>query len=48
MAGYSGIPLPRKLGIKDGHVVCLVGAPDDIDDLLDPLPKDRRAARAPR
>ena len=25
--GYSGAPLPKKLGIKDGHTVALVGAP---------------------
>ena len=28
MAGYSGTPLPRKLGIKAGSVVALLGAPD--------------------
>jgi hypothetical protein len=27
-AGYSGTPLPKKLGIKDGHRVLLLGAPD--------------------
>src|SRR6476620_6299948 len=27
MAGYSGTPLPQKLGIKDGHAVALLGAP---------------------
>ena len=26
-AGYSGTPLPRKLGIKDGHRVAVLGAP---------------------
>jgi hypothetical protein len=26
-AGYSGTPLPRKLGIKPGHRVLLLGAP---------------------
>jgi len=26
-AGYSGTPLPQKLGIKDGHHVALLGAP---------------------
>ena len=31
MAGYSGTPLVRKLGIKDHHVVLLDGAPDDLD-----------------
>jgi hypothetical protein len=28
MAGYSGTPLPKKLGIKEGHRVALVGAPE--------------------
>jgi len=27
MVGYSGTPLPQKLGIKEGHRVTLVGAP---------------------
>ena len=31
MAGYSGTPLVRKIGIKDDHVVLLDGAPDDLD-----------------
>ena len=26
MAGYSGTPLPRKLGLRDGHRVVLLGA----------------------
>ncbi len=30
MAGYSGTPLARKIGIKDEHVVLLEGAPDDL------------------
>lgn len=30
MAGYSGTPLGRKLGIKDGLTVFLDGAPDDV------------------
>lgn len=29
MTGYSGTPLPEKLGIKDGCTVALVDAPDD-------------------
>jgi hypothetical protein len=28
MAGYSGTPLPRKLGIKPGHRVLALGAPE--------------------
>jgi hypothetical protein len=27
MAGYAGTPLPKKLGIKAGHKVCLINAP---------------------
>ena len=25
--GYSGTPLPKKLGVKDGHRVAILGAP---------------------
>ena len=38
--GYSGTPLPRKLGIGDGCRLLLVGAPDDYARLLAPRPKD--------
>ncbi len=31
-AGYSGTPLPRKLGIKPGHRVALLGAPGGFED----------------
>jgi hypothetical protein len=31
MAGYSGTPLPQKLGIKEGHRVALVGPPPGFD-----------------
>ncbi|HLL24300.1 MAG TPA: hypothetical protein VK427_19350 [Kofleriaceae bacterium] len=27
MTAYSGTPLPQKLGIREGHVVVMVGAP---------------------
>jgi hypothetical protein len=30
-AGYSGTPLPQKLGIKEGHRLALLGAPGDVD-----------------
>lgn len=39
-AGYSGTPLLKKLGIKAGMRVCLVGAPETFDGLLGPLPED--------
>jgi hypothetical protein len=28
--GYSGTPLPQKLGIKPGHRLLLLGAPEDL------------------
>ena len=31
MAGYSGTPLPKKLGIKEGSRVALVNAPKDFE-----------------
>ncbi|MCW2794083.1 MAG: hypothetical protein JWO76_3181 [Nocardioides sp.] len=31
MAGYSGTPLVRKLGIRDSHVVLLDGLPEGVD-----------------
>ena len=38
MAGYSGTPLPNKLGIKSGARVALVRAPDGFERALNPLP----------
>jgi hypothetical protein len=38
MAGYSGTPLPRKLGIKEGHEVAFLGAPRDFEATLGDLP----------
>ena len=40
MAGYSGTPLAKKLGIKPGHRVALISAPDDFEQLLEDLPDD--------
>jgi hypothetical protein len=37
-AGYSGTPLAKKLGIKEGHVVALLRAPKGFDATLDGLP----------
>ena len=39
-AGYSGTPLPRKLGIKAGSRAVLVKPPEGFADLLQPLPAD--------
>jgi hypothetical protein len=37
-AGYSGTPLPVKLGIADGDEVALIGAPERFEDTLGELP----------
>jgi hypothetical protein len=51
LAGYSGTPLPRKLGIKRDSLVVLVGAPRDFESTLGELPEGavlrRRAAGRP-
>lgn len=49
-AGYSGTPLPRKLGIKPGTRLGLIGAPEDFELTLGGLPDRvtiRRSARGP-
>ena len=38
MAGYSGTPLPRKLGVGSGSRLGLVGAPADFARTLGELP----------
>ena len=38
MAGYSGTPLVKKLGIKEGHRVLLVNDPPEFKPLLKDLP----------
>ncbi len=37
-AGYSGTPLAKKLGIKEGSSVALLKAPDDFESTLEELP----------
>jgi hypothetical protein len=39
MAGYSGTPLVKKLGIKPGATVLLFNAPKDYRSWLAPLPE---------
>lgn len=48
MAGYSGTPLARKLGIKPGHRVALIDAPRGFEDELEGLPDDARVQRGMR
>lgn len=41
-AGYSGTPLPKKLGIKAGSTVTLLGAPGEFEAVLGELPSEVR------
>lgn len=40
MAGYSGTPLPKKLGLKEGSRIALINAPKDFARELGELPDD--------
>ena len=49
-AGYSGTPLPKKLGFKPGFAAAYVDAPEGFDALLGELPEDvtvRKQLRGP-
>jgi hypothetical protein len=46
LAGYSGTPLPKKLGIKPGHRVAFIHAPGDFAATLGALPDDVAIADA--
>ncbi len=37
-AGYSGTPLAKKLGIKEGSAIALLGAPKGFEGTLDGIP----------
>jgi hypothetical protein len=51
-AGYSGTPLAKKLGIRAGDTVALIGAPEGFEDELEGLPDGvtlkRRAGGKPQ
>jgi hypothetical protein len=46
MAGYSGTPLPKKLGIKKGSRIALVNAPKDFQ-FESELPDDVQFVKRP-
>ena len=49
MSGYSGTPLPRKLGIKPGHRVLALGAPAGfVETTLGVLPDGVQVRRSAR
>ena len=45
LAGYSGTPLPKKLGIKEGTIVGLVDAPPGFEQTLGKLPERAEVRR---
>jgi len=45
MAGYSGTPLTKKLGIKPGYVCYVLQSPSEYFDWLSPLPQDIQIRR---
>ena len=48
LAGYSGTPLPKKLGIKRDSTVALVNAPSDFEATLGSLPDGTTIRRSIR
>jgi hypothetical protein len=47
-AGYSGTPLPKKLGIKDGTRLMLLNSPPNLAVTLGELPRGVAIERRPR
>ena len=45
VAGYSGTPLPKKIGLKDGGTLVFVNPPAGIDTLFAPLPLGARLSK---
>ena len=48
VSGYSGTPLPQKLGIREGDVVCVIDDPGNARELITPLPPGARFGRTPQ
>jgi hypothetical protein len=48
MPGYSGTPLVKKLGIKEGFRVAFVGAPSYFEKELGPVPDNVRKVMRPQ
>jgi len=47
MAGYSGTPLAKKLGIKEGCHIALINAPNDFESTLEQLPSGVEFVKRP-
>jgi len=48
MAGYSGTPLAKKLGFKEGYRVRIKNAPDDYLNLVSPRPENVNVSKSIR
>ena len=48
MAGYSGTPLAKKLGIKEDFSVALISAPEKFEHALEGLAKGVKITRDPK
>ena len=46
MTGYSGTPLAKKLGIKEGHAVAVLDDPGGFMSWVDPLPDGVRTRKS--
>ena len=46
-AGYSGTPLAKKLGIKEGFRIAAINAPENYSRLLEPIPADVTISEKP-
>ena len=47
-AGYSGTPLAKKLGLREGQVVCCIDAPAALREWHAPLPPGLRFIAKPK
>ena len=45
MAGYSGTPLPRKLGVKENQRIALINEPSNFQNLLGTLPPNTQVVK---
>lgn len=45
MAGYSGTPLAKKLGIKEGYKIYIKNPPPNYMDLISPVPEGVKIIR---
>lgn len=45
MAGYSGTPLVKKLGIKPGAKALIINEPKDYFDMINPLPEGAKFSK---